>query len=311
LKTLYIFFLFFFTVITAIAQPNLVPNGDFEYYTTCPSMSSQILRAYPWFQPFVPAGSSDYFNCTSIDAGVPSNLLGFQTPHSGNGYAGFQVYSDGLDIREYIEVKLSDSLVQGTTYCVNIYIVLSEVYHIPSDRIGIYFSHDSVLYSTPFYGVLNYIPQVENLQSNFITDSINWTRIYGEFTATGNEKFITIGNFKTDSNTDTIYTPGHFSYFYIDDVSVVAGSCNVGIDENELLKFAVSPNPVKDYLSIKLNNSKSKSLLSISDITGRIVDRKTISEAEQIDCSKWMPGVYFVSVADINGKTTVRKVVKF
>ena len=41
---------------------NLVPNGDFEYYTGCPNNLSQIDSAYPWTQPNILGSSSDYLN---------------------------------------------------------------------------------------------------------------------------------------------------------------------------------------------------------------------------------------------------------
>src|SRR5690606_10296844 len=74
-----------------------------------------------------------------------------------------------------------------------------------------------------------YTPQVSN-QGGIISDTMRWTKIEGSFVATGNEQFITLGNFKDNAATtklfmpQTIYAthyPDTFSAYLIDDVSLV------------------------------------------------------------------------------------------
>ena len=54
------------------SQNNLVPNGSFENYSTCPTVTfGEINKATPWFQPNYPyagaGGSSDYVHfCTGL-----------------------------------------------------------------------------------------------------------------------------------------------------------------------------------------------------------------------------------------------------
>jgi OmpA-OmpF porin, OOP family len=56
---------------------------------------------------------------------------------------------------------------------------------------------------------------------------MNWVAVSGTFVANGTETFLTIGNFKSDANTDTLRTPfssstiGGWSQLLIDDVSVI------------------------------------------------------------------------------------------
>jgi hypothetical protein len=58
-------------------------------------------------------------------------------------------------------------------------------------------------------------------------DTMNWVPISGIFTSNGTEKFITIGNFYTNANTDTITIPwgtafpSDYAAYLIDDVSVI------------------------------------------------------------------------------------------
>ena len=83
------FILFFFVMlnmfqhITSNAQ-NLVPNGNFEFYTTCPATWGHTILAYPWTDPN--NSSSDYFNaCAPVSStcSVPNQTFGFwQYAHS-------------------------------------------------------------------------------------------------------------------------------------------------------------------------------------------------------------------------------------
>jgi hypothetical protein len=68
---------------------NLVPNGDFEQYHSCPTFHSQLDSALYWFNPglYLPGNSTpDYYNaCGSPPASVPDNFCGSQNALSGAG----------------------------------------------------------------------------------------------------------------------------------------------------------------------------------------------------------------------------------
>jgi hypothetical protein len=67
------------------------------------------------------------------------------------------------------------------------------------------------------------IPQLVN--QTIIIDTLNWQKIEGAFTATGNERFINIGNFASHSQTQVLIVGSNLSEqtsdYFIDDVSVV------------------------------------------------------------------------------------------
>jgi gliding motility-associated-like protein len=69
---------------------------------------------------------------------------------------------------------------------------------------------------------LPYQPQLVSAAHVYLRDTLNWTLISGNYIAQGGEKFITLGNFKDDLNTDTLRLNNlsSESYYYIDDVSV-------------------------------------------------------------------------------------------
>jgi hypothetical protein len=78
--------------------------------------------------------------------------------------------------------------------------------------------------SPPFYTFTYYTPQIES--NTLLSDTANWIRISGLFLSQGNEQYITIGNFRDNSTTDTIRVHNNnsypYAYYYIDDVSVEA-----------------------------------------------------------------------------------------
>lgn len=222
--------LLFFSFFSS-AQVNLIPNSSFEVYDTCPNTSSQIRYAVPWFQPNETGGSTDYYNICDTGnhlAYVPSNWAGFQYPYSGNAYAGFATTIWAYDTidREYLEVRLLDVLETSKKYCVSFYVSFASLInaHLPTSAIGAYFSKDSALYYSANYSTFHVIPQIANHYDSIISDTASWTVIKGLLNSEGGEQYITIGNFWDPPyvNTLCIGSPCAGSYYYIDDVSVVA-----------------------------------------------------------------------------------------
>lgn len=208
-------------VINANAQiNNLVPNPSFEEYDSCPNYQAEIFRASPWFQ--ATQGTCDYFNVccmippTSDGVGVPSNMMGFQYARTGSAYSGLVllmfINTTNEIYREYIETKLLSPLISGKTYCVQFYVSRSNTSTIVTDSIGVYFSQDSVIDNTSIT-TLVYPNQIENPTGNYLSDTVAWMEVSGQFIAAGGENFMTIGNFNGNN-------PADFAYYYLDDVSV-------------------------------------------------------------------------------------------
>ena len=214
------------------AQINLVPNPSFEIYDTCPDNPGQIHFAIPWFQPHngsgdvITSSSTDLFHsCVSGFSGTPDNVIGFQYPRTGLGYAGISPYFSDFNpnSREYIEVELTATLNLNKKYCVSWYVSLAEDCYYACGEMGAYFSPDSLLNNNN-WSYINVVPQVKSPSGVIIKDTANWVMIKGSFVATGNEKFLTIGNFNTGANTPLDSIPGSAgapAYYYMDDVSVV------------------------------------------------------------------------------------------
>lgn len=241
---LYIIFLLIISIGGINAQ-NLIFNGDFEIYDTCPTNLSQpgdlqIKHCTGWSPPT--GGTSDYYNvCVTLNAGIPNNVFGFQNPINGNGYCGFysnQLFpavSQCLDssfnryYREYIQTKLMSPLEANKKYKMTFYISLADtVGGYATRNIGALFTPDSIGFNC--FKPIIAIPQIKS--ADFVTDNINWTKVEGEFIANGGEQYLTISNFADtlDFGNDTLcvkpatdWQDGTgIAYYYIDGVSVEA-----------------------------------------------------------------------------------------
>ena len=222
----YIYLLFFVTIVEFSFTQNLLVNPSFEYYTSCPQNMAELEKAYPWATPLTYVigagfGSSDYFNfCWNTDNDV-NILMQKQPPRTGNGYAHFIVFGFSR-WREYVEGELKDTLVSNKCYYVKFHLMVTFYSGPTIYNIGAFLSEDFLSYDSTRYIPVH--PQIENSVNNYITDTLNWMTVEGSFIASGGEKFITIGNFYDNYQTNSIINNPHATnpntYFLIDDVSV-------------------------------------------------------------------------------------------
>lgn len=319
-KALLIFIFVFIGSFTCLVSQNLVPNSSFELTTDCPTTLDQVYLAPPWFKPTL--GSSDVFSsCSTGWVGVPQSTTGFEYARTGNNYAAFVATLPGVmgDYREYIEVRLTSPLLAGQKYLVNFYLSFADSMQIATDDIGIYFSEDS-LYDYTSIAFIPTIPQVENPSGFFITNKNGWTEVAGDYIATGGENFIVIGNFKNNVSTDTTYVPGgspnSWSYYFIDDVSVVLDSSawvpGTKSNENyEMLKINLYPNPADYYVVVKPHNYYNELKVEILTITGQLLSTNYFSnDADiKIDVATLAKGVYLITIEG-GGKSKTLKFIK-
>ena len=157
-KVFYIFAFILLSTINSNCQ-NLVYNGDFEIYDTCPDNIShpnnvQLKRCIGWNS--ATKGTPDYYNsCSSnIVVSTPINIAGNQIPKSGNAYAGFLAYSyqplpNEIFWWEYLKVELTEMLIIDEFYTISFYVSPSELFKYSVSHLGIsfvnydYFLNDS------------------------------------------------------------------------------------------------------------------------------------------------------------------------
>jgi hypothetical protein len=66
--------------------------------------------------------------------------------------------------------------------------------------------------------------------------------------------------------------------------------------KNSSVKFDVFPNPIENNFSFKTKDHFNISLLTVTDVSGKIIYLKNIlSETTKVDCKKWSAGFYFLN----------------
>ncbi|MCB0793268.1 MAG: gliding motility-associated C-terminal domain-containing protein [Flavobacteriales bacterium] len=226
---------------TALHAQNLVPNPSFEQVSSCPSFASQLDRAAPWTNPTL--GTPElYHGCAPLSSyvSVPNNTTGgFQYARTGQGYAGLYTWrTDIANMREYAQVQLSAPLQAGTCYRVSMYVNMPNDQPYACDGFG---AHLSAAPLTANNGqVLPVPPHIDHTAGALITDTLGWTLISGIYDATGGERYLTIGNFRNDANTQTqlIHTGTWYTtsaYLLVDDVSVEAIPLELDLGPDTLL----------------------------------------------------------------------------
>ena len=107
---------------TSNAQQNIIVNGSFENHNSC--MLSHVDDSPPWLGSYCLPLLFD--TCAfSSSVNVPVNLdslLGYQWPHSGNAYAGFNLFVTGITAREYLVYPINGELTAGKNYCLKFYL---------------------------------------------------------------------------------------------------------------------------------------------------------------------------------------------
>lgn len=282
---------------------NLVPNPSFENYSVCPDIDESIESADYWINPT--GYTPDYFNSCDdayvlsgnwfdLNRGVPYNTEGTQVARTGVAYGGLITADIGLNEREYIQVQLISPLVAGTPYRIQFYVSAGDSSMYSCNDIGAFLSVSAV--SSVSSQPLPYTPQVESEGTmNSISDTANWVEVKGTFIASGGEQFLTIGNFKDDSSTDTVTYQNSpqwstYSYHYIDDVSVQSV---LGVDE---LSSAVNilPNPAASWIEVDGGGNEIKNLILFDSIGREVLRKENIGENVKIDLAWLERGNYFI-----------------
>ena len=320
---MFIFILFILSIAASYAQNNLITNGSFEDVNGCPWVNNTINEGFV-YQISNPANyTPDYFNyCYTLlgfpynTSGIPSNSRGYQLARTGNAYIGLDLWEKNAPGRDFIQIKFKTELKQGHRYYFTCYLNLANKFRYATANFGAYFSGDSV--SIPVLDVLPFVPQIENPDSNILTDTLNWVPITGTYLANGGENFLLLGNFKpVAEGYDTAYqyygspTHANWAYYYIDDVSLIDLDSTLAVKENETMaQVELFPNPASSVLNIKLNATQQQ--YSITDTKGNIVLQNLINKQEQlqIDITELPSGFYVISFLNKKGYITREKFVK-
>lgn len=294
-----------------MGQGNLVPNGGFDEITSCPTAGSQIHLAVPWTNTV--AGSPDLFNeCGPSSLAVPVNGGGYQEARSGFSYAGFHAYNLNNG-REFVQVELLHPLVESVSYRVSFYVNLMDNCKYSVRTLGAYLSDTLVIREEYSINDLNIEPQVFNPSPEPLSDKENWMLVCDTFHSRfGGEQYLIIGNFYMDEDSDTTLLEAgiwHHSYYYIDDVSVIALDTLSSISEAVPLQLSVNPNPAIETVNIE--GTERLGHVQLLDMRGReLLTEAASSQRHTLGLSGVPEGVYLLQVTDAEGRRATQRFVR-
>lgn len=225
-------------VLCCMAMPNsfnaqnLIVDGSFEEYKSCPSKTSSFQHYFDHIS--APTTSSgDYFNsCGYSDYSVPENFRGQQEAAEGDGYVGIYMYALN-DYREYVQLNTTQSLKQGYPYKVRIRVSLADNSNLAVKNMSLVLGSRKIV--RPSSSALSYAKldlmegfdfyRVNLTPEGSMADKDGWVTLSAEFEAKGFENNIILGNFQNNVETQLLNNTkqreaGDYSYYYFDDVSL-------------------------------------------------------------------------------------------
>ncbi len=310
---IFLLILFVLSMAKICHAQNLVPNYSFELYDTCPNNGGQLNYASFWQNPT--NASPDYFNpCNTMGFSVPNNISGIQSPKDGLSYAGIvSVITTVSNYREYIQVQLLSPLLASTCYQLEFFVSIGDHEPYGVNTISAYFSDTAITDDSCWGCPLLVTPQfVYNSPSNVLGNKTGWTKVEGQFMASGGEEYMTIGNFKLDSNTIITFVSAganpEIAYYYIDSVSLTPAICDssVSVTENTFAKnYKVYPNPNNGSFTVDYSiEENDQADLCIYSVEGRKIACHKLNSAEKkikIQENLFSNGMYFYQI-HLNGK---------
>ena len=117
-------------------------------------------------------------------------------------------------------------MIKGQQYCIRFYYKLASYSRFAVDQMSLYFSDVEI--KNDINVNLSYTPQITNKIGLFLDNIDEWEEFCTVYTATGNERFFIIGNFRNYDNTNYVVTDKNvvnmrnkaYAYYYFDDVII-------------------------------------------------------------------------------------------
>jgi OmpA-OmpF porin, OOP family len=224
-KLLTAFFCLVFVCVGS-AQQNIVPNPGFERFANAPigwsykgSFFGEVVK---YWSSATTASPDVYGQGVQVPQDWREKGFGKQKPHSGKSMAGLTLWgceNGKPHCREYIEIQLSEPLVEEQWYGVEFWLAHLDK-SLQINNIGAYFSVSEIKRTTD--EVL--IRPAQFAASEPVKASIGkWVKVSGAFKAKYEGEYLLLGNFSDDEHTQTIAPREdtyNYAYYYIDDVVV-------------------------------------------------------------------------------------------
>jgi OOP family OmpA-OmpF porin len=206
-----------------LSAQNLIANGTFEEINTCTEFNQECApEAWRTVSTFLPQFLSDHINKNSVDKFVGISVF---NPNSAN-------------VRNYLQSQLICPMIKGKKYQFSFRIKPDKII---LESFGVHFSDTLIFVEKE--KLLKIKPSID-ISSKYAALSKknrkNWVKIDLEYTATGKEKYIIIGNFQADNEQPKIYIsdlkPYTTYYYYIDDVVLYTADTLCWCKDSEVRK---------------------------------------------------------------------------
>jgi hypothetical protein len=242
--------------------------------------------------------------------GLPLNQFTFQEPFDGNSCIGlFSYHQNGVqEQREWAMVELLEPLVVGETYYASFYANATfggnaqyPTIWLASNNIGMLFTTESRQWN--WGEAYPTAPNTAHIRRTAILmDTVGWTLVSGSFVADSAYRYVMIGNFFSNAQTDTLHLapqggPWEWfprSYTLIDKVCVTSNpdGCDMaqGIGGLQGTSVVVYPNPATDRLWI---HGAQGYRGSVFDALGRrLWSGSTGADEVAVEVGYWPRGAY-------------------
>lgn len=241
-------FAILFFSLSAGAQ-DLIPNASFERCNLCPTkLGSFDEDVIHWSAPTL--GSTDYFNSCSTSMGTPDNFNGKQPAQNGTSYAGFYLYAPE-DYREYVQTRLSRTLVKNQEYRLTFYISRAERSDFAVQEFGVLLGDRELDIETKktltkkhwFASGIRDYSYMEIKAKDFWEQTRQWVKLETRFIAKGTEQYIIVGNFKPNVRTrvhQTTRGAKKGAYYYVDNFSLQPVQPEIEVN-NEIMSTSAEP----------------------------------------------------------------------
>lgn len=301
IKSLLLTFTCFNTCISFSFGQNLIPNSSFEQFYEKTRGHAHLDNLKEWFntnqnQPKTLYGTPDhmYINESQPLNGIKDNFK----PKTGKSVLGLITYMQRVEnYREYASIKLDKALKKGEKYQFTAFISSGNNVAfggIATNGLGFSLTKDKLKQQVyePLIGVT---PQ---FQLDDIFYSTHWTKISFSFIASDALRYLTVGNFKDDIQTDLKYINYDIDpqcYLYVDDISLIhipSNSPTEEIQEEEVIvqkettqkeeiifeeiKEKATPAPLTLVYEDRPVENQSSIYITSYEITVQIWDDKTI-----------------------------------
>ncbi|MEL6637709.1 MAG: gliding motility-associated C-terminal domain-containing protein [Bacteroidota bacterium] len=221
---------------------NLVPNGSFETFSALPNDDCDWFLATGWTNAAASSecnsrnGTPDYFhrNGTGPFSTLPDNTFanGIE-PQDGDAVMGILTYSTVFfNAREYLSTELECPLTVGESYTLRLFVSRGAnpiLNTLATNQFGAYLSE------TPVQQPVN-TNQPIDITPTFVVNEViedrDWREITFSFTADRVYRYLTLGNFADDydTNVEVVDGPGSAAYYFVDNISLVNTSSRLSVN---------------------------------------------------------------------------------